>query len=191
MLLPIKPICERKDVRRDGTSLVNIQYCYSSRHRTNLNTGIAIPPEFWIKKSQRIAANLPSNYGDPIRLNEEITRLFRMAEDIITFATKSKLDNIPVFVKKTFHPDFDVRSLMIEENANKLIESFPLDIRANPNIFDQIDSYIESKKKKVSDATIDVYKAMKHHLQEFQAFRKKKITFKSLDIVSMKILLIS
>lgn len=129
---------------------------------TALHTAqISTPPllfhqNFWIKKSQRIAANLPSNYGDPARLNEEITRLFRMAEDIITFATKSKLDNVPAFVKKIFHPDFDVRSLMQEENANRLIESFPLDIRANPNIFDQIDSYIESKKKKVSDATIDV-----------------------------------
>lgn len=95
-------------------TLVNMQYCYSSQHRTSLNTDIAIPPNFWIKKSQRIASNLPPNYGDPVRLNEEITRLFRMAEDIIGFATKSKLDNVPAFVKKTFHPGFDVRSLMNE-----------------------------------------------------------------------------
>jgi len=48
-------------------------------------------------------------------------------------------------------------------------------------VFPQIDFYIECKKNRVSKATIDVYNAMKHHLLEFQSFRKKKITFTSFD----------
>jgi hypothetical protein len=56
MLLPIKPICERKDISRDGTSLVYIQYCYSSEKRTLLNTEIAIPPNFTVVMNQFLLA---------------------------------------------------------------------------------------------------------------------------------------
>ncbi len=46
MLLPVKPICERKFVRRNGTSLIYLQYCFSADKRTLLNTEIAIPPAY-------------------------------------------------------------------------------------------------------------------------------------------------
>lgn len=46
MLLPIKPICERGKVRRDGTSLIFIQYCLNAEKRTLSSTGIAISPAF-------------------------------------------------------------------------------------------------------------------------------------------------
>lgn len=42
MLLPIKSICDRRP-RRDGTSAISIQYCYSSDRRTLLFTGLAVP----------------------------------------------------------------------------------------------------------------------------------------------------
>ena len=50
MLVPIKSICERKDMRRDGTSVIYIQYCYSADKRTLLNSEIAIPHAYWNKK---------------------------------------------------------------------------------------------------------------------------------------------
>lgn len=181
MLLPLKPICERKDMRRDGTSLVYIQYCYSSEHRTNLNTEIAIPPDHWVKKTQRIANTLPESFGDFQALNEEINRMYRMAEDIISFAIKNNIADRVSFVKKTFTPKFDVSTIQKMESATKLIQTVALECSDDLNVFDQIDNYIKSKQKKVSDATIDVYRAMKHHLQEFQTFRKKKITFASFD----------
>ncbi len=39
-MAPLKPICERKNMRRDGTSIIFIQYCYSPENRTNLNTDV-------------------------------------------------------------------------------------------------------------------------------------------------------
>lgn len=45
MLLPIKPICSRP--RKDGSSIIFIQYCYSASNRTILNTQLVIPPECW------------------------------------------------------------------------------------------------------------------------------------------------
>ena len=34
MSYPIKPICEAKDKRSDGTSVIYLQYCYASGKRT-------------------------------------------------------------------------------------------------------------------------------------------------------------
>ena len=50
MLLPIKPICSPRKIRRDGTSQIFLQYCYSATNRTLLNTGINIPPDCWNNK---------------------------------------------------------------------------------------------------------------------------------------------
>ena len=63
MLLPIKPIYSAAKARRDGTSLIFIQYCFSSENKTLLNTEIAVPSSYWHKKLNRIADNLPSLYG--------------------------------------------------------------------------------------------------------------------------------
>lgn len=91
MLLPIKPICERKDIRRDGTSLIYIQYCYSSEKRTLLNTEIAIPPNFWNKKRLCITDSLPLTFGNVEHLNYELDRMLRLVQDIVSFSGKIKL----------------------------------------------------------------------------------------------------
>jgi hypothetical protein len=61
MLLPIKAICESGKVRKDGTYIVFIQYCFGSDKRTLLNTGISVPSKFWNKKSCGISESLPNN----------------------------------------------------------------------------------------------------------------------------------
>jgi hypothetical protein len=65
MLLPIKPICRAKRVRKDGTAPIFLQYCYSREKRTLLNTSIFIPPPYWQSKQQKITTELPVNFGDP------------------------------------------------------------------------------------------------------------------------------
>lgn len=92
-MAPLKPICERKNMRKDGTSIIFIQYCYSPEHRTNLNTEIAIPPAFWNKKRQSISPDLPPIYGDAKHLNNEVKRMLRLAEDLVDFATKKNIVN--------------------------------------------------------------------------------------------------
>ena len=86
MLVPIKSICERKDMRRDGTSVIYIQYCYSADKRTLLNSEIAIPPAYWNKKRLCISNDLPEIYGNLQVLNSELNRMIRLAEDLIYFA---------------------------------------------------------------------------------------------------------
>jgi hypothetical protein len=65
MLLPIKAICDRKKIRKDGTCLVFIQYCCSADRKTLLNTEIAIPPSYWHKKKNCGLIDLPAIHRLP------------------------------------------------------------------------------------------------------------------------------
>lgn len=178
MLLPIKPICEQKDMRRDGTSVIYIQYCYSAEKRTLLNTEIAIPPAHWNKKRLCISNDLPQIYGDFHLLNSALNRMMRLAEDLIYFAIETKIEDRGKFVKSTFKPDFDFNNLQRNGTAIILKASTK---KPNTNIYFQIDAYIKSKEKKVSKATICVYNCMKEQLLAYEIYRRKKITFESLD----------
>jgi hypothetical protein len=42
MRFPVKPLCEQKRVRSDGTANIYFQYCYDAEHRTFLNSEIKI-----------------------------------------------------------------------------------------------------------------------------------------------------
>ncbi len=58
MSRPIKPIRPNRKVRRDGTCIIFLQYCYSTTKRTLLNTEITIPPKFWSSKKLTISIPL-------------------------------------------------------------------------------------------------------------------------------------
>ena len=157
MLLPIKPVCERKYIRRDSTSLIYIQYCYSSKNRTLLNNEIAIPPNYWNKKRLCIADNLPTSFGNVEHLNNELDRMIRLVQDIVTYASKNKIEEPGSFVKKTFKPNFDNRTLNIQDTPT--VTEATLKKKVNKDLYLQLDDYIKSKEKKVTKATLCVYKA--------------------------------
>jgi hypothetical protein len=71
-------------MRKDGTSIVFIQYCYSSEKRTNLNTGIAIPAKYWSKKRQIITSDLLKEYGSVDILFKELKQKLRFAKISLT-----------------------------------------------------------------------------------------------------------
>jgi hypothetical protein len=179
MLLPLKPICIPKDVRRDGTTLIYLQYCYSGEKRTLLNTEIAIPPNFWNRKKLCVSKELPVCYGCPALLNEELKRMHRIAEDIIFYAIRNKVEEVGNFVKKTFHPHFDPYTLESKE-AKKIVDSFKQK-EINKDFFSQIDEYIESKRRKVCKGMIGVYGQLKGRLKAFEIFRRRPITFDCID----------
>lgn len=174
MLLPVKPVCKKTLVRRDGTSIIFIQYCHSLEKRTLLNSGIAIPPNYWNLKRLRINADLPQIYGDAESLNERLQAAIRIAEDILAFAAKKKMADPLGFLKKTFKPDLDISSL--EQKAKEA--ELP---KINLDLFYQIDDYISSKTKQVTPKMLHVFRNMKETLKAFETFRKKTITFESFD----------
>ncbi len=76
MLLPIKPVCEAKNIRRDGTSFIFIQYCYSSRNRPQLNTQITIPLRYWNKNKLAVNETMPPEFGCAETLNKNLQRYY-------------------------------------------------------------------------------------------------------------------
>jgi hypothetical protein len=111
MSYPIKPICEAKDKRSNGTSVIYLQYCYASGKRTHLNTGLSIPPKFWNKKQEVVSDTLPGEHGSAGLLNDEITRQLRLAEDLIRWATLNTKTPLGDFIKKTYRPDLNIHKL--------------------------------------------------------------------------------
>lgn len=161
-------------MRKDGTSIIFIQYCHSQEKRTLLNSGIAIPPNYWNQKRLRINADLPSSYGQADGLNEQLQISIRVAQDIINYAQKAKISDPLDFLKKTFQPGFDLSKL--EEKAKEVEKP-----KVNFDLYYQIDDYIESKRKHVTPKMINVYRNMKDTLKAFEIYRKKPITFESFD----------
>jgi len=166
MQFPIKPLYKR--VRKDGTTNISIQYCYDSESRTLLDTGITIPAKYWDKKNCCISRGLPSIYGNRDDLNLEISRLIRIVENLLATAKRKKIAYPLTFIKETFKPNLDEKSLKEKE---AIAES--QNPHLNFDIFFQIDDYINSKKHKVSKDMPRIYRNMKDHLKAFETFRKK------------------
>lgn len=175
MLLPIKPICPASKMRKDGTSLIFLQYCKSEEDKTLLNTEIPIPPRYWHKKLKRVADDLPAEYGDYEKINLEVHRMYRIAEDIIKYAIKKNYPDPVQFVKDTFSPYYDTNKLEIEKP-----KSLPKE-KVNLDFFFQFEEYLKSKEGSVADGTMDVFKNLKLILETFQTYRKKPITFDKID----------
>jgi len=173
MLLPLKAIISNY-VRKDGLSVIYYQYCYSSENRTLLDTEVAIPKAFWNGKRQFISKSLPAVFGNADELNVEVDRLRKIAEGIIEHGLEIGEPNIVEYVKGLFSPSFKLETL----RKNPLI--VPL-VKREPDFFAELKSYITSKERQVKGKGIANFKSLHARLEAFEAYRKKKITFASLD----------
>src|SRR5665213_2280890 len=167
---PIKLIIKKGAVRKDGTSLIFLQYCHTAEQRILLSTDVPIPPHYWNKKKERIAENLPSKYGNANELQLNIIAKLRKAEDMIEYAVKKRNICPKQFLKENFH---------LQENWK--LEQMS-DVKKNLDIYFNIDDYVKSKQSTIKHCTINVINAMKAHLKSFESFRKEPITFDSFDM---------
>jgi site-specific recombinase XerD len=124
---------------------------------------------------------MPSEFGDAETLNEALGLQMRIAEDIILFSKKMKIEDEINFLKKTFQPNFDVASLEKLAKGKGLLKD-KNDNKTNLDLYYQIDDYIKSKEKKVCKDMPRIYRNMKEHLKSFEEFRGQPITFDSLDL---------
>lgn len=178
MLLPVKLICRSNRVHEDGTCSIFVQYCYSTK-KVLLHTGIKIPAEYWNTSQECIADHLPPQYGVVIDLNSNLLRMRSVVSALALQATKLKPSERGAFVKASFSTDLSVETFAekLEEKEKKEAEQE----QDKLNVYTQFNDYIESKKRKVSKATLTVYGNVKSHLQSFEVYRKEKITFSSFD----------
>ena len=180
MNLPVKPVCKTGKIRKDGTASIGIQYCFTSEKRALLDSGLAIPPKYWNRRRECISDNLPEIYGSPSELNQRLNQELRKAEDIISLAFKRHETPLDFF-KLYYKPDQSFECIVNEIDVTDK-ERILDDIFLNKDIYFQIDNYIKAKTKKVSADMPRIYRNMKDHLLAFELFRKKPITFESLDI---------
>jgi hypothetical protein len=166
---PIKLIIKKRDLRKDDTHLIYIQYCYAPAKKMALGTGIGIPEMYWNNKTSTISINLPDKFGDHKMLGAELREQLRKAEKLIDFAL-TKGNTCPAqFLKKHFRKPNDKYLDQVGYDFNKL------------NLFYQIDDYIRNKTGSVNDSTLRAIRNMKKHLLSYQEYDKVSITFDCLD----------
>ena len=180
MRLPVKPI--RGKIRSDGTSLIYFQYCYNwdPDLKTLLNTGIEIPAGCWDKQKECINADLPREYGTCDKLNEELDRQLRLVQDLIKLAKQQGVAEIGTYVKEKFSPTLNLAALALAD-FNMKTPYVPEARKRKAIFFQQLDDYVESKRKWVKPATITVYNNMIGHFETFEKYRGQPITFSSFD----------
>jgi hypothetical protein len=86
MRQPIKLIIKKGKVRKDGTSLIFLQYCYSKERRILISTDISLPEKYWNKKTCSILPSLPKQYGNPQNLEADLREKLRRSEQIVDYA---------------------------------------------------------------------------------------------------------
>ncbi|MDR3714778.1 MAG: phage integrase SAM-like domain-containing protein [Puia sp.] len=168
MRQPIKLILKKGRLRNDGTRLISIQYCHSVNRRVVCSTGLAIPPQYWNRKTGRILPNLPSQFGNVQEMEAYLSERLRKAEDMVTAAKKKGID--PMNFLKVNFPLAD--NWKIEHMKEK---------KRDLDVYNNIDDYIEEKKREVSQVTLNVIRMMKEHLRVYEKYTAIKITFDSFD----------
>jgi hypothetical protein len=169
MRQPIKLIIKKGKVRKDGTSLIFLQYCYSQSKRILIGTDIAIPESHWNKKSCTILPTLPAECGNHEILKAELRERLRRAEMLVDYALKNA-NTCPVrFLKRNF-----------KQAGNQYLRQVGYDFQ-KLDVFYQIDKYIRDKRDLVQESTLTTIRCMKKHLLCFQEHQKMAINFDSFD----------
>jgi hypothetical protein len=169
MRQPIKLVIKKSKIRQDGMCLIYVQYCHNSKRRALVGTDIAIPPNYWNRRTGRISENLPSHHGIVEELETRLSEKLRKAEDMVSHAIKNKKGCPMRFLKINF-PLSD--QWKIEQMVTK---------KQDLDVFNNIDAYMEERKTEVKQCTINVISAMKCHLKSFETYRGIPITFESFD----------
>jgi Phage integrase SAM-like domain/Arm DNA-binding domain len=166
----IKLIIKKGAVRKDGTSLIFLQYCHSAEQRVLLSTDIPIPQNYWNKKTGRIADNLPPQYGNANELQVSLTEKLRKSEEMVEYAVKKRNTCPMEFLKENFPLQ---KNWQLQQMSST---------QKNLDVFQNIDDYINSKRTTVKQCTINIINAMKAHLRAFEIYRKEPVTFDSFDM---------
>jgi len=162
MILPIKPICKKEWVSRDGTSVIFLQYCLNSEERVLVDTGVAIPPEYWNRKNNQISTCLPVEFGEVKDIEKQLSQKMRRAEDLVKYAITQSNISPTKFLKEKFSTGFDPAKATVV-----------LKKQESTDVFYHIDEYLKSKEGKVKQCTLNVISAMKSIYYAFKLTVRK------------------
>ena len=180
MKIPLKPLCEQKRLRADGTSNIYFQWFHDGNHRIFLNTGIGIPPQYWNKRQECVIDTLPPEFGKPDVINEEIDRQITLVKNLIKLAKDQKVIKLGSYVKRSYRPDLNLDALALADFKLKTAY-IPENEKTEEGFFNEWENYIQSKSKWVKPATITVFNNVVGHFRAFEKFRNEPIRFSSFD----------
>ena len=107
--------------------------------------------------------------------------MVRNVEELIELANNLKVDNLISFLKNNFQT-YPYLKAIEKEIRFKKKEEESQNPHLNFDLYFQIDDYISSKSEKVTPGMLRIYRNMKEHLQAFENYRNKQITFQSFDL---------
>lgn len=164
----IKLIVKKGRLREDGKRLISVQYCHSDTRRVVKSTGLAIPPQYWNRKSCTISKDMPPEYGDVEEMEEYLTIKLRKAEDMVKYAKKMGLEPMNFLsVNFPLADDWTIKEMKVKKK--------------DLDVYNNIDDYLAERSSEVKKCTLNVIGMMKRHLQEYETFTACRITFDSFD----------
>jgi|GEM_PF-5523966 len=84
---------------------------------------------------------LPSSYGIPVQLNEEIDRQLTLAKDLIKLAKSQKVQKLGAYVKRVYRPDLDLVALALADFQLKT-NYIPENEGVHEGFFKELDDYV-------------------------------------------------
>ena len=159
----------KKAEETTGLSLIYLQYKYSG-HRLVYTFNQTINPKHWDSKKQRVKATKQTTTADGKYLLNDL--LDNLERELLTAYNKEVKNGIP--------------------NPSTLKQYLQNFIRQNnetekkPGLYELIDRFISNeikhKGRNKADNTIDKYKTVKSHLQEFETKTRYKIDFDTITL---------
>jgi hypothetical protein len=173
----IKPGCYKP--RKDGTSNIHIQYCYTPEKKTLLDTEIIVPVNCWDKENLVITPDLPRQFGAAKNLNDAVAAQLRLVEAVIEYAERKGIPDKGAFVKTYYSPGLDIYSLseLVQKKEEEKRQEDLEKQKADLDVFNQIEKYITSQTPRVCKDMPRIYRNMRDHLLAYQEARKVKVTF--------------
>lgn len=159
---------------KDGKCPIQMVYSIAGV-RAVYNTKLACIAPYWSKDEQllqNVTKSLVKEYSEAVLLNK--VEIDEINSDINLLKA-----NI-LSIERSFHNKEISSKLVIDklkELANpKIVKSEPKNL-----VFDYIDKYIEENQQTRVKGSLKVYGTLKNHLKDFEAYRKKRVTFDEID----------
>lgn len=165
----------RRDKKlKDGRCPIQMIYSISGV-RSVYNTKLACLEPYWNKDEQKLQSinkSLTKDYSSGVQLNK--VEIEEMNNDLNFLRAKV------ISIEREFH-NKEISSNLIRDrlkdlNNPKIIKSEPKNI-----IYDFIDKYIEENRQTRVPGSLKVYSTLRNHLQDFEVFRKRRVTFDEID----------
>ncbi|MER0441562.1 phage integrase SAM-like domain-containing protein [Emticicia sp. W12TSBA100-4] len=159
----VKLIINKKHLKKDGTTPIYLQYCYTSDKRTLIHTSIFISPSEWNFEKTEVRRSA-ENY---VKLNDILKLYKAQTEQIIRLANEKGIKPTPQYVRMEF---------------DRFLKADNKDIITDDNSFYGLfERFCEESKNRIQKDSIKGYYALSNNLKAFEKHIQNPITFNTIS----------